>query len=119
MFAKVPRIILDKPLAEAWGIDPRITDKDGALIGYQKLWRMDDDGWRYFDFLQPLANMPGHTVDANFIDATLQPARNLVISVLEGNQTDPRIIRKYEWMARYLNTVIGEYPACTLESIDI
>ena len=115
--ACMPRILLDQPLTEAWGEGPAYYEKNGSLIGYQKLWRLDDDGWRFFDFLQPFPNTPGMPVNINLAEATLDPVRKLIASGPSNHRGDERIYPKYSWLARYFNVVLQERPEISIEQV--
>ncbi len=116
-YADVARIILDKPIAEAWGQGMSVQNKNGSLIGYQKTWRQELDGWRFYDFLQPFTNMPGIKVQGNDVDRSLAPVRAFIMAGLEDHKENVRVLAKYQWAAQYFNDILGEYPQSSLQII--
>ena len=81
--AKVPRIILQKELADSLGKGDKYLNKDGSLIGYAKTWRKSEDGWSFFDYLQPFLNSPDHQPAEWELKHTLKKARNLATMGLD------------------------------------
>ena len=117
--AKFPRIILDSTLAEDWGRNIPVLDNDSSLIGHEKIWRKDEDGYIFYDFLQPHSGIPGIEVDSSCIDNILAPYRKLIIDGLERYRDDVKVFPKYKWGANYLNSVLSEYPQSSLETIEV
>ncbi len=116
--ARVPRVILDPALAKQWMPRPYV-DKDKKLIGYQKIWTQDVDGWTFFDFLRPFIGMPPEVVSAQITRSHLEPLRSLIVSRLTEHKTSPNILAKYYWVARHFNRVVDEYPGSGLAKIDL
>jgi len=117
--ARMPRIVLDYPLTTAWGSGPVVQDRDGKFLGHEKHWRRDEDGWWFFDFLQPLGNRPGiDDPSTGSVNAQMMPWRTLISERLEQYR-DSEVRPKYEWLAKYFNAVICELPTCTLEIISV
>jgi hypothetical protein len=117
--AKVPRIILDPSIAEAWGQGVRIENRDGSLIGYHKVWRRDDDGWFFFDYLSDRFKMPG--TESEEPNRTFQVFmgkwRQLILQRLEENAERPPVRAKYVWLAHYFNKICAENPRDGLDPI--
>lgn len=116
--ARVPRIILDPALAKKWMPIPYV-DKDKKIIGHQKIWTQDVDGWTFFDFLRPFFGMPPAAVDAQLVRSYLEPLRSLIVSRLTEQKTSPNILAKYYWVARNFNRVVDEYINSDFAKIDL
>jgi hypothetical protein len=58
-YSRVPRVVLDEPIAHVWGPGLRVQTGDGRLLGFRKTWRKDNDGWFFFDYLADQFSMPG------------------------------------------------------------
>lgn len=110
MVAIVPRIILDPSIAEAWRQDVRIEDRDGSRIGYHKVWRRDDDGCFFFDYLSDRFKMPG--IDSEEPNRAFQifmdKWRQLILQRLNDNAENPPVLAKYIWLAHYFNKTCAE-----------
>ena len=113
-----PRIILDQPLAQTFGQGMKYINKDRSLIGQEKTWRQDVDGWSYYDYLQPFMSIPGIEHTAEYVTATLRKPRQVIVDGLKKYRTDIKVLDKYRWAARYFNNVLSEYPQCNLERIN-
>ena len=109
--AKFPRIILDTELAKVWGRGDRIIDKDGELVGHVLIWDTDDDGWSFYDFLQPL------TAQTAFSDAFppalvkghLSDPKSKIEKAITEHWARPELRPKYAWLAKYFNRVAQQY----------
>lgn len=117
--ATAPRVILDPILSKQWGRGTPVSDTDGNLLGYDKLWRQDDDGWAFFDFLQPFPSTPPIILEPEQIRAQLEPVRSLIISRLDENKSSMSVYAKYCWMSRYFNCVLDDYPNSGIAKIAI
>ncbi len=103
--AYYPRIVLASNLADVWGRGDKYFDRDGTFMGHDKLWRMDSDGNRFYDFLQPFITLPSTTINANHFKAELTPVRKLIEERLQEFQSNQRILCKYTWLSNYFNDV--------------
>jgi hypothetical protein len=101
--AKYPRVILDKELASSWGKGVAVKDRAGDIIGYKKLWRLDQDDWFFFDFLQPPFSMLGSTIPDEALFKHLQRWKTFIQSKLDNHNDDLEMISKYNWMAKYFD----------------
>lgn len=110
-----PRIILEPAIATEWKQGDVILDRDGVQIGQCQTWRMSSDGFRFFDFLQPLGGFPG----SNLHHAFLQPFRQLFEEKLNEYQGNKNILPKYLWLVNYFNEVCLEQIGCGIDPIDI
>mgnify|MGYP003980210749 CR=1 FL=1 len=117
--ADFPRIILQKELADAWGRGNKFLNKDGSLLGNAKTWRNFEDGWSYFDYLQPLLANTFESPPTAHLEIILNNAHNVAIRGLEEFSGDKKIRPKYEWFADYVNEVLDEYPQVKLPKIEI
>jgi hypothetical protein len=119
--AKVPRIILDRSIAETWGHGVRIENREGSLIGYHKLWRRDDDGWFFFDYLSDRFKMPGiETEKPNpTFQAFIGKWRQLILQRLSENMARPEVRAKYVWLAHYFNKICAENQKDELNPISV
>lgn len=116
--AKVPRVILDRELSEAWRPD-LIRDQQGNVLGTTKLWRRDEDDFVFYDYLQPFPMREGaYRGDASF-GKRLEPVRSLIIERLREMKNAPKEYEKYLWMARYFNSILQEYPETPLPLIEV
>lgn len=119
--ALVPRIILDRPLANAWGPGEPVQDRHGTLLGYRKFWRQDDDGWYFFDHLSNpfgLFRLDRKEPSSGF-RAYMTRWRELIVQRLDENREHPPVLRKYVWLARYFNRVCAENPGEQIETISL
>lgn len=119
--AIVPRIILDRPLANAWGPGEPVQNRDGAFLGYRKFWRQDDDGWYFFDhFSNPfgLFRLDRKEPPSGF-RANMTRWRELIVQRLDENRERPPVLRKYVWLARYFNRICTENPGGQIETISL
>jgi len=114
-----PRVILDSPLATAWGQGEKVYGKEDELLGQIKQWRKDKDGFSFLDFLQPFINMPGVDVSCALVKNTLEPARRVITNGLSLFAKEPSIGSKYHWAASYFNDVCKEYKQCDVQLIDL
>ncbi len=101
-----PRIILDPELANIWGQGDLY--KDGREIGYAKTWRLSNDGFRFFDFLQPLGGVPDVVNSPSLMENSLLLLRPLVMENLGIHKSNARVRSKYVWLANYFNDVCRE-----------
>jgi len=119
--AIVPRIILDRALANAWSPGEPVQNPDGAFLGYRKFWRQDDDGWYFFDhFSNPfgLFSFDRKEPPSGF-QANMTRWRELIVQRLDENREHPRVLRKYVWLARYFNRICTENPNGQIEPISL
>jgi len=114
-----PRIILDPVLSKQWGQGEAYREKDGSLIGHARTWRMSHDGFRFFDFLQPLGGTPDFWDSPNLIKNSLTPLRPLLIENMKTHANNPGIWPKYVWLANYFNDVCTEYKGHGIAPIEM
>ena len=114
-----PRIILDPDLAEQWGQGDAYLEKDGQLIGHAKTWRLSHDGFRFFDFLQPLRGAPTFSDSPDLIRHSLLPLHALLDKKLKDYADNVRIRPKYVWLANYFNDVCTEYVGHGVKPIEL
>ena len=115
-YPRHPRIVLDPNLA---GLDRLVVGCpiiEGQTVRFKKTWRKDEDGWVFYDFLQPssLSEKPGKE-----FEASLTSIRTLILKNLKIHASQPSILSKYIWMANYFNSVLAEYPDTGIELIQI
>lgn len=108
--ALFPRIILDLPLAKAWGQGERIQDRNGSLIGYRKIWRQDRDGWFFFDYLSYPYDMlvTERNEPRPIFRAMMAKWRELIIQRLAEYRECSSVRKKYVWMAHYFDQICSE-----------
>jgi hypothetical protein len=117
--AIVPRIVLDQKLSESWGQGSQLVDGiSGAVMGFQKNWRLDIDGKRFFDYLQPFPYNSAHKPNSDLMKVFLNPVRELILSNLSTIQPFG-VLLKYIWLANYFNSILDEYPESEIEKISI
>jgi hypothetical protein len=109
---------LSENLANAFGQGTPVRDQSGQLLWREKTWRVDDDGRRFYDFLQPfLAAMPA--INSHHIGVWLHHARTQIARGLAVNIADQDTQQKYLWLARYFNGVAAEYPDADIPPIEV
>jgi hypothetical protein len=108
--AAMPRVILDHPIAAAWGAGVRVQTRDGALLGYRRTWRQDRDGWFFFDFMADRFWMPGTDKDTTKPQFEWQMGRwrELILKGLSAHSSNAAVFRKYDWLREYFNAVCAE-----------
>ncbi len=117
--AIVQRIILDRPLAHAWGPGESVHDRDGVLLGHRRVWRQDDDGWYFFDYFSNpfgLFRLDRQEPPSGF-QAYMARWREFIVQRLDENREHPPVLRKYVWLARYFNLICTENPGGQIEAI--
>lgn len=107
--AKYPRIILDYSLAEHWKKGTLFSYLDGTPIGYQRNWRIDNDGWHFLDHLLHFNNMPGHNINMAILQNKLNQIKNIIDGMPPSIKNDARIIEKYNWLIGYHNAIADEF----------
>lgn len=112
-----PRIILDPLLSKLWGQGDAYLEKDGSLIDYARTWRLSNDGFRFFDFLQPFGGSPSFWNSTSLIRNSLEPLRSLIIDNLKLHVDNTGVRAKYVWLANYFNDVCSEYEGHGVELI--
>lgn len=119
--AMVPRIILDRSLADVWGPGEPVQDREGTLLGYRKFWRQDDDGWYFFDhFSNPFGLFRlNDEKPSSALTSYMKNWRELIVANISENRDRPRVLRKYVWLARYFNRVCAENPSAKIDSISL
>lgn len=117
--AKVPRVILDRTLAQVWGQGIPVYNRDGSVLSYRKSWRQDDDGWFFFDYLSDEFKMPGmeQAGPSPAFKAKMDKWRELLVPRLTEHIDSPSVLGKYAWLARYFNTVCAENPQDDIDPI--
>jgi len=114
-----PRVILDPVLSEKWGQGDAYREKDGRLIGHARTWRLSNDGFRFFDFLQPLGGAPDFLGSPHLIRNSLVSLRPLLVENLKIYVDKADIWAKYVWVANYFNDVCAEYLDHGVEPIEL
>ncbi|MBU6339118.1 MAG: hypothetical protein KGQ36_04000 [Rickettsiales bacterium] len=110
-----PRIVLDEELVSLIGKNIPMVDLNNNLLGYIKDWRIDaEDGKTFFDFL-PHPSLKGEFFSV--YERTLTITKNMIQENIEKFKNKKNILRKYQWLAQYLNTVIEELPEIKVEKI--
>ncbi|MFA6195218.1 MAG: hypothetical protein WC656_01080 [Sulfurimonas sp.] len=105
--AVYPRVILDYILTAEFGQGDKVTHEDGTYIGQNKTWRLSNDGFRFFDFLQPFGGSHGFS-DTNLLHLNLMKIHSFINERLVEYQEKPSILPKYIWLANYFNEVLKE-----------
>lgn len=118
--AKYPRVIVEEKLANTWTNENTYCNKDGSLLGYGKIWRKSqEDEWMYFDFLQPIAASTFTKPNEYHLKNTLITATTVAKRGIENYENkDEKIYQKYVWLAKYINSLLLEYPQINLPKID-
>lgn len=101
-----PRVILDFDLTTEFGQGIEVYH-DGKKIGQNKTWRLSNDGFRFFDFLQPFGGSHGFS-DTNLLHLNLTKMYLFINERLVEYQEKPSILPKYIWLANYFNEVLKE-----------
>lgn len=114
-----PRIILDPVLAHSWGEGISILDKEGHKIGQAKTWRLSDDGFRFFDFLQPFGGMPDFSNSVGLFARNIDPLRKLLERNLSEYRDNFGVWQKYAWLANYFNDVCAEHAGHGFDPIHV
>lgn len=114
--AKMPRILLDDPLAIGMGEGMPVIDKEGSTIGNVSSWMTDKmDGEKFFNFLVSMPVFPGN----NPFKGWLQYIREMLEKRLKDYAACPKIHQKYVWVAERFNEVLVEYPDLGLDELEI
>jgi len=114
-----PRVILDFDLTTEFGQGDRIIGKDGTEIGQDKTWRLSNDGFRFFDFLQPMGGSYNFSKNTNLLHSHLMRMHSFINKYLVVYQEKPLILPKYIWLANYFNEVLKESNIKDIEYISI
>jgi hypothetical protein len=117
--AIVPRIILDRSLASAWGFGESIQKPDGTILGCRKLWREDEDGWYYFDHLSYWRPMLDSDGPSPVFETNMERWRKLIVQRLGDHRDHPHVFRKYIWLARYFNRTASRYQGGSIGTISL
>jgi len=123
--AIMPRVILDNHLAKEWGVSEPVKNRDGSIHGYLKYWRLDEDGWYFFDhFSNPygvplsLLGLESQERRSTF-QRYMNKWRELIIRRLDENRVRSHVFRKYVWLARHFNRACTENPSGQVETISL
>ena len=119
--ARYPRVILDEPLTQNLSlIQERFEDTKNPqrVTRYQKLWRKDEDGYFFFDYLQDPILLPGKPPKHFLPKRTIGRAREIILTSLGKYDRDDEIYIKYQWMGLYYNQILDEYPNSGYEKIE-
>ena len=118
--AVYPRIVLDQVLSTIWRQGDCYYNEE-KLLFMDKNWRIDKDGFRFYDFLQPF--MAGHFDNSPKYIETIrlfyEYVRPKIVINLNAYKHDVKVLMKYIWLASYFNEVIAEYTNATLERIEV
>lgn len=109
--AKQPRIILSQTLAAQWG-----RGEDYGAEGLARTWRLDKDGYSFFDFMQPLGGSPTFVRSRSWT-SDLQRLREIAIKGLNIHR-NTEIVSKYEWLADYVNSLRQQCAEFGLETVE-
>jgi len=121
--AKMPRIVVDPRFADEWAKGVTISRLDDQPMqdtqrrGFT-VWRRDDDGQVFFDFLAPFY-IPEGDQQVGHLVQKLTPARKLFTAGIEAFRNDPDKFAKYIWAARYFNQTCAEYAVGQIEPISV
>lgn len=117
-FASNPRIILDPVLSSAWGQGDIYLNKDRSYLGRSKTWRLSEDNYRFFDFIQPFGGAFSFSDSFDLLNHRIDPLRKVILDNLRHHKSDQKIFDKYIWLAKYLNEVCEENSQHGFEKID-
>ncbi len=112
-----PRVILDYSLGAEWGQGYNYIEDD-KIIGQDKTWRLSNDGFRFFDFLQPFGGSYGFS-DTNLLHLNLTKMHSFIHERLIEHQKNLTVLPKYIWLAGYFNEVLKESDIHDIEYISI
>jgi hypothetical protein len=103
-----PRIIVDSrivSLAYRLGLYLDTKPLEGDVV---PLLRSDYDGIRYINYLGHFSQSPQWHDSPKESEKFVGKHRDSVVGELESNQSNPRVLAQYHWLAAYHNSIVSE-----------